>query len=664
MKVPEPVLGARVLLQLGHFMKRVQIPLFGAVLLLISSPASLALAADVTCYIDSVAGNDANDGLSDTAARQSWWKIPSTCTIVKYKRGSVFNLAAGDMVYPAKLAGADGGTGYGTSKINTLTNYGDASLPLPKFIKVRQFGSGGMINASNMTIDGLYFDGTESSVSMSTISQGIVIMAGNNTKILNNEITNSDIGMMISGTGCLIQGNYVHNLHVVIDAPPGVDPNLVGGAEGIFVNASNNEVAYNTFIDCSDYSQWTGGDCDGGATEVAVPGGVGGKVDGLKIHHNFGYNTCGFFEVSSMGALAGGGGGIGDAGTAVKGTFSNSTFYNNVSIDSGWLSLLQVNNTDLVNIKWENNTIVQHAGSVNSGIMAIVFTATSSGMSGGALMPNTVFWTNNLWVFDGVNQMQPDKNFVQTTNLITKTDPGFANLKGQAAADYDLVAGSQAIDKGTLLADITLDFLNRTVPDSASGKPDIGAFEYNSTQVSTPPIYTGPIDPSHGNTIGAGGTSGKGGAGGTTAPAGTGGSTTAPTGRGGSTSAASGAGGAISGSGGRTGSGNGGVSGTGGATSGSGGRTGSGSGGVSGSGGSTTNPPPAGTGGSSVVSSGGSGNGGAQGVGGTMDTTTNAQGTGKSGCSCRLGQQESGSGMWAGLVVFALLALRRRGRQC
>jgi MYXO-CTERM domain-containing protein len=601
--------------------------------------ASLGLAADVTCFIDSVAGNDANDGLSETAAKQSWWTIPSTCTIVKYKRGSVFNLAAGDTVYPAKRAAADGGTGFGMSKINTLTNYGDASLPLPKFIKQRQFGSGGMISAyqGNLTVDGLYLEGSESSVQMSSVSQGIAIMAGSSSKILNNEITNSDIGIMLSGTGSLVQGNYIHNLHVVVDAPPGVDPNLVGGAEGIFVNGSNNEVAYNTFIDCSDYAEWTGGDCDGGATEVAVPGGVGGTVDGLRIHHNFGYNNCGFFEVSSMGALVGVGGGISDAGSsAPKGTFANSTFYNNVSIDSGWLSLLQVSNTDLKNIKWENNTIVQHKGSVNAGIMAIVYTACSSGMCGGSLLPNTVFWTNNLWVFDGVTQLQPDKNFVQVTNLITKTDPGFVNLKGMTATDYDLTAGSAAIDQGTLLSEITLDFLNRKVPDSG-GRADVGAFEYNAGQsTSPPPTYQGPITPSHGNLIGQGGASGKGGAGGAMGSAG--GTTTKPAGGGGTTSSM--------------------VPGTGGATSSMGGRIGSG---ANGGAGPASTQPPTGSGGRPVISSGGSAGGSAPGSGGS--TATGSHVAGKNGCSCHLDRHESASGMWAGLVALSVFALRRRGHR-
>jgi MYXO-CTERM domain-containing protein len=635
-------------------MLRERIPLFGVVLLTISGSASLALAADVTCYVDSVAGDDTKSGLSEAEARASWSKIPSTCTIVKYKRGSVFNLEAGDTIYPPKVAAAaDGGTGYMVSKITTLTNYGDSSLPLPKFIKVRQFGSGGMISAyqGNLTIDGLYLEGSESSVQMSTLSQGIAIMAGSNTKILNNEITKCDIGMMLSGTGSLVQGNYVHDLKVVVDAPPGVDPNLVGGAEGIFVNGSNNEVAYNTFIDCSDYAEWTGGDCDGGATEVTVPGGVGGTVDGLKIHHNFGYNTCGFFEVSSMGNLVGGG--ISDGG-GVKGTFSNSTFYNNVSIDSGWLSLLQVSNTDLKNIKWENNTIVQHKGSVNAGIMAVVYTACSSGMCGGSLQPNTVFWTNNLWVFDGVTQLSPDSNFVQTTNLITKTDPGFINLKGTTAADYDLIAGSAAIDNGTVLADITLDFLNRTSPDSASGKQDIGAFEYNSTQVSPPPTYPGPIGGSHGNTIGQGGASGSGGV--TSVTTGKGGATTVPISTGGTTQVTSAKGGA-GGSGSTTSSTT--AKGTGGATSGSGGQTGKGSDGGLGSGGTTSSPTSTGN----VTSSGGAGSSGSYESGGSTGTPPGAQSTNSSGCSCRLDQQESGSSLWAGLLGFALLALRRRSRR-
>jgi len=211
--------------------------------------------------------------------------------------------------------------------------------------------------------------------------------------------------------------------------------------------------------------------------------------------------------------------------------------------------------------------------------------------------------------------MAPDKNVVQdhvvTINGAPGTNPGFVNYMGTEAKDFDLVAGSPAIDKGTLLADITLDFVNRTVPDAVTGIPDVGAYEYQSTQVSTPPTFPGTIPPpayfggldSGGNT-GTLGTGGAGGMGGTTA-----------TGKGGA---------------------------------GGGSTTRVGTGGVSGSGGTptaTATPP---------------GSGGAPGSGGVPTSTTTTGGNGKGGCSCHLGQAQGGLGLWAGLLGFALLALRRR----
>ena len=52
-------------------------------------------------------------------------------------------------------------------------------------------------------------------------------MLGANSKLLNNEITDCDIGIMLSGEGSLVQGNYVHDLIMGVDSPPGIDPNLV-----------------------------------------------------------------------------------------------------------------------------------------------------------------------------------------------------------------------------------------------------------------------------------------------------------------------------------------------------------------------------------------------------------------------------------------------------
>ncbi len=203
---------------------------------------------------------------------------------------------------------------------------------------------------------------------------------------------------MLGGQGSVVRGNYVHDLIMGIDDSPGVDPNLVGGAEGIFINASN----------CEGPADWVGqyGECDGGATEVSVASGR--TIENVHVHHNFSYNSCGFFEVATY---------FGDQG---KGLFKNSSLHNNVIVDSAWMGLLQVNNTDLENIHFYNNTLVQHAGSLNDGILWIIFTAESSGMTGGYLVPGTVHLTNNLFALDGVTSWFQliDPAFVTVNNIV------------------------------------------------------------------------------------------------------------------------------------------------------------------------------------------------------------------------------------------------------
>jgi hypothetical protein len=413
----------------------------------------------VTCYIDSVAGDDNNTGLAEDQAVKTQAKIPSTCVVARYKRGSRFD---GKMTLPRS--------------VKVFTNYGDTSQPLPKFIVPTEPMSGPVISGmanSGVTFDGLYIAGARGDGTMTNLMGGICVFLGANSKLLNNEITSCDIGIMVIGEGSLVQGNYVHDLIMGVDAPHGVDPNLVGGAEGIFVNSGNNEVAYNTFVNCEGPAEWVGGngDCDGGATEVTV--GACATMSNVRIHHNFSYNSCGFLEISS---------GFGDC----KGVFKDSAIYQNVNIDSAWMGLLQVNNTDLENLRYYNNTNVQHAGSLNEGLLYIIYTDVSSGVEGGDLMPNTVFLTNNLYVFDGVQTWGDllHENFVQATNLIINTadeDPGFVNLGGMYPEDYDLVEGSPAINAGTVVDGNTLDFVNRTITDP-SGTPDVGAFEFGSTQ--------------------------------------------------------------------------------------------------------------------------------------------------------------------------------------
>jgi len=69
------------------------------------------------CYVDSVGGVDTNDGLSADKPVKSQAKIDATCTVVRYKRGSIFK-------EKVKV----------TSKVKVYTNYGPATDHLPWFI--------------------------------------------------------------------------------------------------------------------------------------------------------------------------------------------------------------------------------------------------------------------------------------------------------------------------------------------------------------------------------------------------------------------------------------------------------------------------------------------------------------------------------------------------
>lgn len=447
---------------------------------------------ETTCYVDSVNGDDANDGLSEAAPVKSQPAVDPSCTVVRFKRGSFFN---------EKLATHFNG---GSINVKVFTNYGPKSDPLPHFKVSSEPGRGPVVLSwIPLTIDGLHFSGARGDNTMEHdfdwdrdgITKGIVggigAFLGAATTFINNEIDDCDIGIMVGGQDSVVRANYVHDLIMGIDDDPGVDPNLVGGAEGIFVNASNCEVSYNTFINCTGPAQWVGsnGECDGGATEVSAAS--GGTIENVHIHHNFSYNNCGFFEVAAY---------FGDDG---KGLFKDSSFHNNVIVDSAWMGLLQVNNIDLENIHFYNNTLIQRPGSLNEGILWIIFTDESSGMEGGELVPGTVFLTNNLYVLDGVTDPYQgwfpliDPAFETSNNILASysgpedpeyVDIGFADIKGTQAQDFDLVdPDSPAVDAGADIPDNTLDYFNRLRPIGSA--LDIGALEFGSGQAECLPRF-------------------------------------------------------------------------------------------------------------------------------------------------------------------------------
>jgi hypothetical protein len=166
------------------------------------------------------------------------------------------------------------------------------------------------------------------------------------------------------------------------------------------------------------------------------------------------------------------------------------------------MGLLQVNNTDLNNVHFYNNTLIQRPGSLNAGLLWIIFTDTSSGMEGGELVPGTVHLTNNLFLLHGVTPWNPwgrliDPAFDARKNIVlnysSPQDPrymdlGFANIEGTTLRDFDLAnANSPAVDAGAEITGNDMDYFNRARP--VGNAPDIGAMEFGASQTECIPRF-------------------------------------------------------------------------------------------------------------------------------------------------------------------------------
>jgi hypothetical protein len=597
---------------------------------------------DVPCYVDSVNGDDGKSGLAESEAVKSQAKIGSTCTIVRFKRGSTYGEKLRIM-----------------SQVKTYGNYGDAQDPLPKFVVPRTKSSGPVIQAMGrklVTFDGLSLSGATGDGTAAGLTQGACVALTYLSTLKNSELADCDVGVILYDWGNSVQGNSIHDMTMGVGMAAGLDPYLLGGGVGILVKGGNTMVEGNTIVNCKGTVQTPGGTsgCYGGAVAFTVP--RGGSVNYLTVNRNYSHGNCGFATIGAY---------LGDAG---KGTLYGLQYNYNISVDSGWMALFEVGSTDLSGVTFLNNTFVQHKGSTNSGVLAAMYAAPPAGASGGALTSGAVSLINNYFVVEGLPALDGllDPSFFQKTNLVldmATQDPGFVNMRGTKAADYDLVAGSPAIDAGTFsyLGDTNWrDFFGRVVKP----KTDVGACECISCPGATGGSTSTPSGGAGGSTAvvsaagGMGGStavvSGSGGAGGMMATGGSGGGAAGAT--------ASLGGGAGGGAGGAGGSASGGAGGSTAVVSASGGASGTSSvvsaaGGASGAGGSTsTAATVVGAGGARAVSSGGTSGG----RGGSSGTSRPVLASHK-GCSCRLGHQPGGGALqWTGLLGVAILMLRRR----
>jgi hypothetical protein len=76
-------------------MARSRLLVSGAAVFSVLACGGAAFAADGVCYVDSQTGNDSSDGATEDTAWASPSAIDTSCTTVRFKRGSEYAVAKG-----------------------------------------------------------------------------------------------------------------------------------------------------------------------------------------------------------------------------------------------------------------------------------------------------------------------------------------------------------------------------------------------------------------------------------------------------------------------------------------------------------------------------------------------------------------------------------------
>lgn len=450
-------------------MMRTRLLLVGSAVAATLSVNSFASAA--TYYVDSVGGDDGNNGTSDASPYKDLSKISRLAS------GDVLNLKAGSSWEKSGGFSVSGAT---------VQRYGDGPNPV-----IIGTGDGYAVLSvqSNATVDGITVRGTGKA------TQGIGVMGSKNV-IRNCEVDGSDkilqLGFGVMGEGNLITQNYVHDLSGM--SGDSGDMNTSGGAEAYMVMASDNEISYNSAVRCFGPNSTLGG-FEGGCLEI-VNGKAGSTISNVRFHHNYCEASVGLFEGCS-GNFQGT-----DKIQENHGKIVDCEVSYNISVDAMWLYLLQPVNTDFTNLKFFNNTIIHTDNSWtlwernDSFTMAVSedqgyktdneFFSPSTGF-----LPGTVIVRNNIFVdavsghalysFFSSKMSDHSNNLFAPANAkagitLDATEKSVSIEELAFTPDYRLTSNSSvAIDKGVANG-FTEDIDHHSVPCGAS--PDIGASEY------------------------------------------------------------------------------------------------------------------------------------------------------------------------------------------
>jgi hypothetical protein len=463
-------------------------------------------------YLSSINGSDANVGTSPDQAWASLSKLPRSKAAVFFEKGSKWTITVGGttrsgLSVPAGSVFA----GYGSGTEKPLF-YIDSSDQKTTAMAAVQLGGDNLVDG--LKVKGYAMIGFPVS-SNNNIVQGCEV----DGTIDGQEFGTMQLGFSISGQHNLIVGNYVHDLSGLSGDTGNV--NTSGGSEAFVMNAGNNEVAYNTAINCWVPNTTLNG-AEGGCLEI-IGNKAGQLIENAFFHHNYCERSVGLFE-----ACAGNFSGDGQNIMLNHAKVRNSTVSYNVSVDAMWLYLLQPTNTDFEGLYFEHNTLIHgpantdipQGGAAMFGLAYDtdpVWTADKKshvpcttdadcagekeqcldGKQGEGkicqyqfkLQPGTVFVRNNLFVVlpgaDAAMMVLPpgpsdviNNMFVPKAPMGVKAGTGVIVVSEAGLVDtYKLSASSPEVDKGDSAAfQAWVDWDGHKIPCGSA--PDIGAVEY------------------------------------------------------------------------------------------------------------------------------------------------------------------------------------------
>ncbi len=277
---------------------------------------------------------------------------------------------------------------------------------------------------------------------------------------INSNISGLKIYDQSSGAGSVINvntddGDNTTNYNINISEIEIVDCTTLGGGIAVYAEDGDDVDISNNFIH-----------------QVEAFGGgilVDGNPSTSEIHHNFLYDNVGFYNIVA----------------------DNSIIYNNIVTKASGTG---VNIRD--NSKAYNNTIV------NNGTGIYV----ASGTTGAEFM-NNVIANNSSKAVNLVGSATYDYNVYYDNGSLGHTmsandlscNPLLTNVNSLNENDYELGEGSECIDKGTELAEITNDYFGEPRPkdgdEDAKYITDPGAIEADGDVATQPEVHSSTASP-------------------------------------------------------------------------------------------------------------------------------------------------------------------------